>query len=390
MADSNVVNLTEDTAPALTDIAYGVKDPGGSPLDRKLTHETLRQLYARMPRTGTDVDYNVQASDAGKYIQMAGAAAARTITFGDIDSSSKPVWVQNSQGDYMTYVEADTSDTIGWPDLKVQQAELVGAGAGCLFVPNTAANRWEVFGRSGGGQLRPKGTVFYVDFDQGNYTYVGSANVSSPLDRTNRNVTYCAPDNSSAFLTGATGLSRFGRSCLQLDGTNGYLGAADSPDWDIFSSTSNVVTVCGWVRCDDTGSVEGLFGHHEDGNNSWSVRRKGNGAPRVLIYSGGSTVLDIEGGTLSQNTWHHIAIVLDGTGTVGLYIDAVQVAYGASFTADTFTGSLSLGQLGQNAWYFNGRLDDWAIVYGNIFGATPNATPDDTFTVPTQALDLVW
>lgn len=41
MADEKLTQLTEDTAPALTDLTYGVKNPGGTPLSRKLTWTTV-------------------------------------------------------------------------------------------------------------------------------------------------------------------------------------------------------------------------------------------------------------------------------------------------------------------------------------------------------------
>lgn len=47
MASSKVTAMTEDTAPAITDLAYGVKNPGGTPLSRKLTWETIRTLLFR-------------------------------------------------------------------------------------------------------------------------------------------------------------------------------------------------------------------------------------------------------------------------------------------------------------------------------------------------------
>jgi hypothetical protein len=39
------IGYTEDTTPALTDIVYGVKDPGGTPLSRKLTLQTVWTLF---------------------------------------------------------------------------------------------------------------------------------------------------------------------------------------------------------------------------------------------------------------------------------------------------------------------------------------------------------
>lgn len=43
MADSKTTALTADTSPSSTDVSFHVKDPGGTPLDRKVTHANLIQ-----------------------------------------------------------------------------------------------------------------------------------------------------------------------------------------------------------------------------------------------------------------------------------------------------------------------------------------------------------
>jgi len=42
MADQKLTALTADTSPSDSDIIYGVKDPGGTPLSRKLTWTTVK------------------------------------------------------------------------------------------------------------------------------------------------------------------------------------------------------------------------------------------------------------------------------------------------------------------------------------------------------------
>jgi len=58
MADEFLTQQTEDTAPSLTDLAYTVKDPGGTPLSRKSTWQTilnlLYSLTAKTTLTGAD------------------------------------------------------------------------------------------------------------------------------------------------------------------------------------------------------------------------------------------------------------------------------------------------------------------------------------------------
>jgi hypothetical protein len=46
MADTKLANLTEDTAPLATDLLYEVKDPAGTPLDRKVKVGNVRKSAA--------------------------------------------------------------------------------------------------------------------------------------------------------------------------------------------------------------------------------------------------------------------------------------------------------------------------------------------------------
>jgi hypothetical protein len=42
MADTKTTALTADASPSPSDIIYSVKDPGGSPLSRKVTYDNAR------------------------------------------------------------------------------------------------------------------------------------------------------------------------------------------------------------------------------------------------------------------------------------------------------------------------------------------------------------
>ena len=62
MADQSVPDLTANASPALVDLLYSVDDPGGTPLDRKVTIENilklLQVLYDTTPQLGGDLEYN--------------------------------------------------------------------------------------------------------------------------------------------------------------------------------------------------------------------------------------------------------------------------------------------------------------------------------------------
>lgn len=52
MADTKITGLTEDTSPSSSDIVPTVKDPGGTPLNRKVTLANLLRIFPRYPADG--------------------------------------------------------------------------------------------------------------------------------------------------------------------------------------------------------------------------------------------------------------------------------------------------------------------------------------------------
>jgi len=138
------------------------------------------------------------------------------------------------------------------------------------------------------------------------------------------------------------------------------------------------------VYCDTSGIWEALISHFEDGSNQWSFWKSNTNTLRLYKATSGSIEIDINGGTLSTSTWYHVCISKIGSVT-GIYIDGSQVAYDTSFTADTFSGSLYIGQQGGGTSYFDGRMDDIIIANQNIYDAAPNATNTDNLSNWNQA-----
>ena len=66
MAESKLTALTETSVPVLTDLTYSIADPGGSPLDRKLTFARMGGLIYHGPPMGrltTEDDVPISTSD---------------------------------------------------------------------------------------------------------------------------------------------------------------------------------------------------------------------------------------------------------------------------------------------------------------------------------------
>lgn len=76
MADQNVPQLTEVTAPADTDMLYVTVDPAGTPADRKVTVANLRSLPSTAGLTIVETSVGLWSGDA-----PARTAGVNPITF---------------------------------------------------------------------------------------------------------------------------------------------------------------------------------------------------------------------------------------------------------------------------------------------------------------------
>jgi len=303
-------------------------------------------------------------------------AADRTVTLPSVGSSEDKKWlsiVNNS--DYIITITASDSDTIGWPALSIASAEILPNTYVVVQYKHSNA-KWMIAEKTG-NQCRPSGTALYLPMNRLGIYPASGAN-TTVKDATGQHLGYGETDGVNVSNT----TYKFTAS-YDFDGSDGHITFQDSPDWDLFSSQSGDVTMCGWIYCDDAvGANQDFMTQREDAGNRWYFRRNTSGNLAMRYNTGGSIEIDIVGGTLSQSTWHHVALVKKGAET-GIYIDGVQVAYDATFTADTLAAQLFVGYQDGSTTEFDGKMDDWAIVYHNIFGAAPNSTPNDSFTVDT-------
>lgn len=79
MANSKLINLTNDASPSSTDIGYTVKDPGGTPLDRKATWLSILS-GASLGLLTSDGDIFTRAAGAAARITRANLAADSAFT----------------------------------------------------------------------------------------------------------------------------------------------------------------------------------------------------------------------------------------------------------------------------------------------------------------------
>ena len=174
-----------------------------------------------------------------------------------------------------------------------------------------------------------------------------------------------------------TAVKKWGTGSLLLDGTGDYLTYADHADWDI----STDWTLDLWIKYNSI-SISFIVEHYESNNDRWRLAYwDGLG---FCMPSGGNNIVNLSGGTISDNDWHHVCVVRKAGQYWGMYLDGTQVAYTNDTSMDTFAGNLYIGTWGGGGYSVNGYMDEIRIQHSNYFEAAPVVGLTDTITVPTK------
>ena len=159
--------------------------------------------------------------------------------------------------------------------------------------------------------------------------------------------------------------SKFGGLSLTGGTANDFVGNYIKPSSAHTALGTGDFTVEFWVRASSFGGDEQQF--------NFGLMRI-HTAGGVIKYSyNGSAV--ITGGSLSTNTWHHIALVR-ASGTTKLYLNGTQT--GSSYS-DSNNYTSTEPQLGR---YLVGYFDDLRICNAAVY--------TDNFTAPTEALGIAY
>jgi fibronectin type 3 domain-containing protein len=160
---------------------------------------------------------------------------------------------------------------------------------------------------------------------------------------------------------------------------------------------ANAFSIAFWVRLKATPAI--MISMHDVGScgvgtRGWEISQGANGLQFV-----GEAGTELFGTTLAVDTWHHIAVVFDGTqgGPLHLYLDGVQVAMPNYTAANHLSGAV---QFGQPAGCTTGGsiLNDIQILSRplsaaevQLLGQVPPAPSDLAATsVLSRRVDLSW
>jgi len=111
---------------------------------------------------------------------------------------------------------------------------------------------------------------------------------------------------------------------------------------------------------------------------------------KFILGQRGSSGTDLEyTNTPTLNTWHHIALTRDGTGTddIALFINGTKVANSTSNTTSIYnnSGALYIGALSVNNYSLNGYISNYRVVNG----ASVYSSSASSITVPSTALTAI-
>lgn len=182
----------------------------------------------------------------------------------------------------------------------------------------------------------------------------------------------------------STTQSKFGGSSMYFDGTGDYLQVAPNPLFDLKTSD---FTVEFWIYPTSFGSATyPLYSQfNRSTTNAFAFEINTSGTVFVYVTNAGGAAWSIINagniGTLTLNTWNHVAFVRNGSAFRG-YVNGTQgsLSTNSSNTIETFNG-FNIGATGAGtSGYFTGYIDDFRISRYARYTAS--------FTAPTAAFPL--
>ena len=228
------------------------------------------------------------------------------------------------------------------------------------------------------GDLHFPNVIFLAKFD-------GSNGSTSITDSSNINNSITV--NGGAQIS--TAASKFGGSSLKLDYENAGTGDRLVADTVADNLTSTTHTIEFWFKTDMadshiTSQYPAFFGFNDAGSNYDNrLVLLMHSKTELRFYRGVSyTALTVS--ALNDDTWHHIAIVSDGT-DYDIYLDGSRISSDAGDSRqinsnDTFIIGAELDSGPSTGNYFSGYIDDFRIT-----NAVARYT-GDSFTLPTTHL----
>jgi hypothetical protein len=177
-----------------------------------------------------------------------------------------------------------------------------------------------------------------------------------------------------------TAQQKFGLSSATFDGAFDSAGYVDSGDWNFGSGLFTVE--CSIRAATVAAGTRFIIGQwYNAGGLGWVLYQDGSQAKWNVSTDGTNNFNDLAGGALTTGAWFDVAVDYDGS-KYRLYVDGVMVASSATArTINNSGNSLNIGSnSGQNAFFFNGWIDEMRVTKGVARYAS-----DSGYTIATSA-----
>jgi hypothetical protein len=218
--------------------------------------------------------------------------------------------------------------------------------------------------------------------------YYSAVSLLLPMDGTNGSTTFTDSGPNAIAVTASgsaqisTAQSKFGGASGYFDGSGDYL---DIPYGNSLNITTDY-TIEFWMRADSVTGYAPIFSITSATTSFFGgiyVVRNGSAITFETrpADGSGSSVIGITGGSISTNTWYHVAASVSGN-SARLFINGVQIGSTTTFPTRTFTPTgARIGRFANNFITglvdFQGYLDDLRI--------TKYARYTSAFAPPAQA-----
>ena len=176
----------------------------------------------------------------------------------------------------------------------------------------------------------------------------------------------------SGLVRSKTAVKKFGTSSAQWTGTGAYLRLNETLEPNLYEFAKGDFTVEFQLRLTNTTSTQ-VFIDFRDSANSNIALAVYISSSTFYFWAGSS---EIAIGTLSTNTWHHIAIVRSGS-TITSYIDGTAGGTETN-TNRLLARQITIGSNWNGQYYLIGYMDELRITNGK-------ARYTSNFTAPTEA-----
>ena len=172
----------------------------------------------------------------------------------------------------------------------------------------------------------------------------------------------------------STSVKKYGTGSLAFDGTDDVLSFKNNPS---FAFGTGSFTIEFWINGPLNNDKFILEGRNAIGTMHITTGGSSSTAG-VLRYVGSSTI--VSSNVITDSTWHHCAIVRNGSSNITLYVDGISVGTGTDTTNyTTTTGTFDgIGGRAGVCNYLTAYIDDFRITKGY-------ARYTANFTAPTAA-----